>query len=51
MKPVDRVTNNTLREKKSVTFRPLPKSGKDKTRKWIFRETWKSVIEAESVHE
>ena len=51
MKPVDSLTNNPSRQKKSVTFRPLPKSGIDKMGQWIVTETWKSVFEAESAHE
>ena len=30
IKPVDSLTNNPSRQKKSVTFRPLPKAGIDK---------------------
>ena len=51
MKPIDSINNNPARKTKSLTFRPLPRSGINAMGKWIVQETWDSVCKAVNAHE
>ena len=51
MEPINNINNNPARTFKSVTFRPLPKSGIEQMGRWITNHKFEEVYEANSAHE
>ena len=50
MKPINTVENISARDKRQVTFRPIPDSGLNKLIKWAENEMWENVINVKSTH-
>ena len=50
MKPINTVENISARDKRQVTFRPIPDSGLNQLIKWAENERWENVINVKSTH-
>ena len=49
MRPINTLNNKPGRQFRNVKVRPLPQSGMSKFQAWIQEQTWKEVLEEESV--
>ena len=51
MKPIDSINNNPARRKVAVKFRPITDSGIQSFGKWIQKQSWENIFDAQSAHE
>ena len=51
MEPISVISNQSTKITKEITVRPLKQSGIDLLGHWLNNQTWKEVLEAETVDE
>ena len=51
MRPISTFQNKSARQKRKVTFRPLPQSGLDQLAEWFSTQKWEEVFVSQSVHQ